>query len=155
MTLTRLAAGSEKLLESVGAVGELRLLAERGDHAYYRMAGLNGQPCFAMGPARPRSIGTAQCLKSADAMPSAVVDMSEVVLDPSTRAIVRFERIEGIAADGVASIALEDGGVMVATAPVVKNTYRLDHAQVPPTAPDAIVALDGDGAVLWRGSVGP
>ena len=83
-----------------------------------------------------------------------LIDMSSVCIDPTT-GHGRLGRIEGIAADGIASVAVVDEEGALHETPVVGNIYKMPAADIPSDLPcagfksRAIVALDDSGSQVF------
>jgi hypothetical protein len=123
--------------------GPLSLLAVREGRAFYRLGDARAR-CFAVGDARSLgTVGAVTCWE--DAQP--LMDFSVVDLSSGSRSEVKFFRIEGIAADQVASVGvLSPNGDIVARVPVVRNVYA---SPAPPGGPGrGLVAFDNRGRPL-------
>lgn len=148
-----LGALAHDVLAHTGGVRAVSILGTRGDHAYYRIATSRGDACFAMGQTIvPRQFGILGCL-AGERITLPLIDMSTIVVDPRTGSVVRVARVEGIAADQVARVAIEANGVVAAEMAASDNVYRFDESSIPSGA-DAVLALDSAGAVLWRKPLG-
>jgi hypothetical protein len=72
----------------------------------------------------------------------------------------RLARIEGIAADGISAVGVVDAQGALHTTPVVGNVYEMASSDVPTGSrcpgfeARAIVALDGNGSVVFTKSLG-
>jgi hypothetical protein len=131
--------------------GRLSLLTSENGRNYYRIDDTSRGTCYGSGPAGvPAELGIETCALSPP-FPSAkrpVLDFS--VVEPVVGGnLARIVRVEGVAADGVKSVAWFDAsGTTIARVPVAKNVYSLTK---PPT--DAIAgfsAFDASGAVVYR-----
>jgi hypothetical protein len=127
------------------------LLAIRHGRAFYRLAAVNGNPCFGVGSATDvGSPGSVICAKGG--FPSGgnpVLDLS--VYESSRHDLKEFElfRIEGFAADGVAAVQfLRPNGDVALTVPVAGNVYSA--ASVPKGPIAGFAAVDNSGKRLWR-----
>jgi hypothetical protein len=141
---------AETALAASGATGQLYELGTRGDHAYYRGTQSDGSPCYAAGGGS--DVATVACLYSNEEMPSALVDMSTVVIRRSDAPKMHLDSVEGIAADQVAAVGIERADGALVTTPVSGNSYRFDAEAIPADAV-AIVALDASGKILQRKTV--
>jgi hypothetical protein len=138
-----------QFLDVSGATEQIYLIGRSGERSYFRIVGSGGGPCYGVGSGS-NSVGFVSigCLHSDEAMPTALVDMSGVVMDPLDGS-VRLERVEGIASDQAQEVGLErpDGSRVVL--PIADNVYRFAPEAIP-TDTVAIVALDESGAVIER-----
>jgi hypothetical protein len=136
-------------LESTGATAQLALLGEEGDHSYYRASTVDGRTCFAIGDGT--HLLNSGCVYSSDQMPTALLDSARVTMSPQGD-VLHLVGDEGIAADQVATVAIERSDGSFVTTPVIENVYRFADAAILSDAV-AIVALDKSGAVLERKSL--
>lgn len=128
-------------------LSEVTRLATVGDRSYYRVDRTGGPDCFALGytASTDRLFGQVEC--SAE-FPSEGTPL----LDSTVYHGNEVWRVEGFAADGVASVALvgQDGNVL-AGAPVTNNVYYFNSL---PSAPiKQIVARSAIGQTLMAISV--
>jgi hypothetical protein len=125
------------------------LLAVRGGRAYYRLDGTAA--CFGTGPAAEiGDISGAECPHGSFPSPDRpVLDLSVYeVTARGTREVSLF-RAEGLAADGVSSIAfLRPNGKIALKVPVQGNVFST--SAVPNGAIKGLVALDASDRELWR-----
>jgi hypothetical protein len=143
---------SQDRLHGLGA-SKIALLGARGDRAYLKIQRDSGETCYAASRAGAgRELLDVSCLEGDAEMPTPLIDMSGVAVDPSTGVVVRLAQVEGVAADEVAKVGIEAGGSLVTTTPVANNVYRFAKAALPSQA-DAIVALSKSGNVLWRKAI--
>jgi|Tabmets5t2r1_1033131.scaffolds.fasta_scaffold06761_3 hypothetical protein len=142
-------------LQSAEAKSGLRLgpptrLAVRNGRALYRINGVNGR-CFAAGKseaANAPSFGVLLCSQSDTAARQQLVDLSIYDLTRGGEGI-RIHRLEGVAADGVASVGiLGDAGAIIARVPVTRNIYS--SPTLGDVAATGVVALNSHGGVLER-----
>jgi hypothetical protein len=97
----------------------------------------------------PDPVGIIACRGAAPYFPSADMPILDVSIVSVEDGAPRFLRVAGLAADGVAGIAILDAsGQQVQTIPVVSNVYATDT--VVPRAGIRIAALDAQGAVIAR-----
>jgi hypothetical protein len=149
VAVTDFVAISQDRLHGLGA-SKIALLGARGDRAYLKIQRDSGETCYAASRAGvARELLDVSCLEGSDQMPTPLIDMSGIAVDPSTGLVLRLVQVEGIAADEVAKVGIEAGGHLVATTPVANNVYRFPKAALPARA-DAVVALSKSGAELWR-----
>jgi hypothetical protein len=126
------------------------LLAVRGARAVYRLESKGG-PCVGAGPAQePGKLGTIDCPRGP--FPTSqrpVLDLSVYEGASHDSHDVSLYRAEGVAADGVVSIAfLRPNGTVALKVPVSANVYE---AGATPSGPIAgLVAYDASGKELWR-----
>jgi hypothetical protein len=142
-------AVSQRRLEALGA-SRIGLLGARGGRAYLKIQRTSGETCY--GAARTgasRELLDVACLDGSNEMPTPVVDMSGVAVDPATGAVVHVVQVEGVAADQVATVGIEVDGRIVATTPVANNVYRFQAGTLP-AEPDAVVGFSKSGDELWR-----
>jgi hypothetical protein len=137
-------------LTASGATDQLYLLGQKGDHAYYRALGADGQACYALG--NDTAFLEVGCLHSDSEMPTPLFDISRVVVGPSSGSVLRLDSVEGIAADQVSTVAIERADGSLVTAPVSENSYRFADDAIPSDSV-AIEALGANGAVLQRKSL--
>lgn len=133
-------------------VGHVALLAVRGERALYRLEA-NAGPCVGAGPAdTPGKLGSVDCPRGP--FPTAdlpVVDLSVYEATSHENHEVSLYRVEGVAADGVATIAfLRPNGTVALKVPVRANVY--EASSVPPGPVATVVAYDAAGKELWRSS---
>lgn len=125
-----------------GSLPEVFLLGIRANRAFYRLTSKDGQTCFAVGSAnsvgKPGSVGCWRRLNP-------LMDYSAVeIARGSSRP--RLLRIEGFAADGIASVqAIDESGRTVAEVQVTDNVY---HLGAPSGFVSRLVARDSSGEVV-------
>jgi hypothetical protein len=126
-------------------VGRLFHLATRNGRAFYRFDG-PGDNCFGVGDAA--SVGVLGHAACADAS-APLIDLSIVEITRARPDEVRLVRVEGVAADRVATVGVMGvNGEIGARIPVVGNLYSMPFPPVGATR--GLAALDASGAVLWR-----
>lgn len=134
--------------EGLPSTGKAFHMATRGSTAYLRMPLADGQTCFFTGRAARRgafALGSGSCWNPAPRFP--ILDLSPI--QASGPGGFQVMRVEGFAADGVATIALEDlEGRTIAEAAVRDNVYKL--TAYPPGGVSALVARDTGGHELQR-----
>jgi hypothetical protein len=116
-------------------ITDLTLLGTIGGRSIYRV-GDSAHPCYGVGNAGTRwPLGVIVCRNAAPYFPSRetpLLDFSRVGMDRG-HAAMHYIRVEGVAADGVASVGLlERDGAMVERLPVRGNVYG---AESRPRAP--------------------
>jgi hypothetical protein len=130
---------------------DVSILGTRGDQSFYRLSG----HCYASGPASPTNhvFGQIQCVP---AFPSRVRPVLDQTVYGSTagpgerpqRHTMTVHTSQGIAADGVAKIALVDAdGHVVAETSVLENIYRFER--VPAGNATKVVAYSATGEVVF------
>jgi hypothetical protein len=130
--------------EQVGSVSSVLLLATRADQSFYRVLTTRGNGCYAAGPAAKAGgqvidLGIVVCPVD-PAFPSAdlpILDMSPMTRSTNGNSRNALSKIEGFAADGVASIDLTGAdGKTVSRIPVRDNVYYAG-----PTMPSTVVGF--------------
>jgi hypothetical protein len=128
--------------------GNISVLAVAGGRNFYRFQQQSGNSCFGTGASDAAwPVGAIKCRVAAPYFPSPelpVLDLSDVAMQAGD---VRpsYVRIEGFAADGVASIgAVDEDGTVTERVPVNGNVYS---APAPPNTV-RLVALSQDNTVL-------
>jgi hypothetical protein len=126
------------------------LLAVRGGRAIYGLESKGG-PCVGAGPAQdPGKLGTVDCPRGP--FPTSqrpVLDLSVYEGASHESHDVSLYRAEGVAADGVVSIAfLRPNGTIALKVPVTANVYEAGATPGGPVA--GLVAYDASGKELWR-----
>jgi hypothetical protein len=131
-------------------VRDVSLLAVRGARALYLLESRDG-PCVGGGPAdKPGDLGSVECpIGPFPTSQRPVLDLSVYEGTSRDSRDLTLYRIEGVAADGVASVGfLRPNGSVALRVPVTANVYA---ASVVPGGPVAgIAAYDAAGKELWR-----
>jgi hypothetical protein len=144
-----LARTDPKIVRSMGAQ-RASLLAVRGRLAYYRMQTKDGT-CFSVGDASALGrIGGSECPRGPfPTRERPVLDLSIYETASHERGVLSLYRAEGIAADGVSSVAFTraDGSVVLRL-PVRGNVYSA--TAVPSAGVTHVVAYNASGAEVWR-----
>lgn len=133
------------------ALEDIFLLATRGDRAYYRM----GAECYAVGRASSATFapGNISCLPQFPSPARPIVDFTVFgsTAGPDERPQPQNMTVhtsQGVAADGVAKVALVDpDGQVVAETPVLDNVYSFDPA--PAGKATKLVAYSATGEVVF------
>ncbi len=128
---------------------ELYLFGTRAGRAFYRV-GASSSNCFATGDAG--STGTVDLIKCFTAA-APLMDFSVGGIEADSRSKVRLVRVEGIAVDNVATVALTDEqGAIIARSSTGQNIYSIAL----PTSGEAtrLIALDGAGNEVFSRSFG-
>jgi hypothetical protein len=147
-SIERVSTGHEGQPAPASLTGLVLRLRSSGGRAFYRLQNAKGPDCFASGPSVGVGylLGIVLCAPDFPSLGLPVMDMT--YLSDHRDGSVYVIRSQGIAADGIASMSLEDlEGNVVAETPVVANTYLFDES---PTLPvGALVAYDAAGKELW------
>lgn len=127
------------------------VLAIRHRRVFYRLSAVNGSPCFGVGFATDvGSPGSVECPKGG--FPSGGNPVLDFSVYEGTRHDLKelsLFRVEGFAADGVASVQfLRPNGDVALTVPVTGNVYSAANVPKGPIA--GFAALDKEGKRLWR-----
>lgn len=133
------------------SVDDFSILGTRGDRSFYRLS----DHCYGSGPASPTNyvLGEIQC---SPAFPSRGRPVLDSTVFGSTagpgerpqRQTMTVHASQGIAADGVAKIALVDpNGHVVAETPVLDNIYRFER--VPAGNVTRVLAYSATGEVVF------
>jgi hypothetical protein len=125
-------------------------MATRGSTAYLRVPRDDGATCFFTGRAAKKrgafDLGSGSCSWTPVARFPILDDSPIQASGPGGFKVLQ---VQGFAADGVATIALEDlEGRTIAESAVRDNVYKL--TAYPPGGVSALVALDAGGHVLQR-----
>lgn len=140
----RLPASTEEELARFGA-SALRQIAVRDGNAFFVANLRRGGLCVSVTPA-----GSAEVLGSITCSPD-FPSSSRLLLDQSrfsgSISNPRLERLQGFAANGVASVGIITAtGAVTSVTPVVDNVYsRVSDLPTEQTSPDKIIALDANG----------
>lgn len=137
-------------------ITDLTLLGTVGGRSLYRV-GDSAHPCFGAGDAGAAwPLGVIFCRIAPPYFPSRempLFDFSTVGMDRG-EAEMHYIRVEGVAADGVASVGLLDhNGATVERLPVRGNVYGAES--LPMRTGVQLVALDARGNVLGDASPSP
>jgi hypothetical protein len=137
--------------EQVGSVSSVLLLATRADQSFYRVLTTRGNGCYAAGPAaetgsQVTDLGIVVCPVD-PAFPSAdlpILDMSPMTRSTNGNSRNHLSKVEGFAADGVASIDLRGAnGKTVSRITVLDNVYYAGPAMASTVV--GFVARDASG----------
>lgn len=129
--------------------GNVRLLSNRGGRNFFAVDHAGGHTCYGAGTSGAAwPFAMIRCRTAAPYFPSAelpIVDMSTVSASIGAPQLT-FERVQGIAADGVATIdGLDASGNTVVSTPVSSNVYAVANV---PAGVTKIEAVDSSGNVL-------
>jgi hypothetical protein len=145
-----LLAGTDPRIIRAMRVEGASLLAVRGRLAYYRIQTKDGT-CFSVGDASaPGRIGGSECPRGPfPTRERPLLDLSIYETASHERGMLSLYSAEGIAADGVSSVAFtRSDGSVVLRLPVRGNVYS---ATVVPSGSIAhVVAYDESGNEVWR-----
>ena len=141
----------QAMLAQIGATGSISLVGSVGDTAFYSIAGGDQGHCYAFGSTS--SGGLSGGCMPAGAEVSAVIDMSSVVMDP-TDGSWKLDTLQGIAADGIASVGFVDASGKLHTTPVTGNVYRLDGQALTGGPSSELVGLDSNGNHVFTAGIG-
>ncbi len=140
-------------LQEVGFAPGIRHLGDRAGVAFYVSRGTRHGLCFATGPAggQQPSFAFLGCQRAgADVFPSDVRPIADFspLRGRLGSSAVYVQRLEGVAADGVASVGvLAENGEVSAAVRVVNNLYV--SSSLPEVPAKGIVALSADGRTLF------
>jgi hypothetical protein len=144
-------------LDEIGETGAMAKIGERDGTTFYEGTREDGGKCFFTGSGFGGGGLSGGCLISAQ-LEQPLVDMSGVCVDPATGR-GRLGKIEGIAADGIVSVAVVDEEGVLHKTPVVGNIYKMPAADIPNDLPcagfksRAIVALEGNGSQVFTEAI--
>lgn len=135
--------------------GDVLLMGERGDRAFFRLPLRDGGSCFGGGFVGEReqgyTLGFLGCAGTPRFPSRALPILDLAVFHSSPQTGRRVVRMEGFAADGVAKIGVTDGGGAIIAETVVRdNIYKL--TAYPPERARGLVGLDSAGAVVYSTS---
>lgn len=136
-----------QLLDQLGATGTITRVGSLRGTAFYTVNTADGGRCYGFGSTSTGGLSLG--CSTVSELQEPISDMSVVVLDPTDpdhRAELR--EFQGIAADGVASVAIVARDGTLYSTPVVSNVYRMASSDVPHIQPSAFVALDATGKRL-------
>jgi hypothetical protein len=150
-------------VRALGKHVSIRLLAKRDSYTFYliQVRGRRHQTCVATGrtgvtgrSGAPQLFGSLSCPLE-PLFPSARLPIyDQSVWGQNRGEPFRVFRLEGFAADGIAKVGLLVGDQVVATVPVVDNTY-LRATGLPKQTPRAVVAIDRSGHRFYCAAGGP
>jgi hypothetical protein len=128
---------------------ELYLLAARNGRAFYRV-GAPTSNCFAVGDvAAIGEVDVIQCFSTVIPL----MDFSVGGVDSASPSELQLIRVEGIAPDNVATVALANRqGIVTARSSTEKNVYSLSVPRSSGTA--KVIALDAAGNEVFSRSFG-
>jgi hypothetical protein len=154
---TQIPAKTQETLARLG-VTSIRQIATRGERVYYVLETVSGKRCFALGYVGQENLfGSAACLGTSSAFPSPsepMLDWSVFHTRPGDGAS-HVWRLEGFAADGVASVGvITVDGDLEAVTPVQDNVYMANR-DLPIQPIREIVAFAANGDRLYSLCVAP
>jgi len=120
--------------------GEVYLLATRGGRALYRVRAADGRTCYGVGSAATLGkLGQIGCWRHS--LPLMDFSAFEITRDSNEARVIR---VEGIAADGIATVGItRTGGSVLGQTEVFHNVYHFDF--VPQGGVDGLVGFDTSG----------
>lgn len=123
---------------------DVRQIASASGTDFYRLTKEGRKSCYGVGSAGAASpIGFIGCSQSFPSPENPIMDLSIVGAEKGSDAYPHLIFVQGIAADGVATIELRNASnAAVARAPVRQNVYVLKEA---PRAAIRVVAVDSSG----------
>jgi hypothetical protein len=145
----------QRVLNDMGRAGaEISILARSGERAFYRL----GKDCYGSGPVSPSeyTFGVIKCSSDFPTAAQPVLDFS--IFHSSSGGDAKpsaatLWRSEGIAADGVAKVALVTAdGQSIAETAVVDNKYSF--SALPAAGGVSLVAYDARGKVVFSEPTG-
>lgn len=159
---SRTQAGQRHALGLGAGSASVRFLGNRADVAFYEAVGADGGTCYATGPAvaagaEGKTLGGAACPRAqggGETFPSArypVLDLSTYEFVQGSAA-PQLTRLAGVAADGVATVAVVDANGQLHAVPIRNNLYGSDIGAV---TPSALVALNAGGKEVFRMALTP
>jgi hypothetical protein len=136
----------DRLFGHIGKPSSVALLATRDGRVYLRFVREeDGAICYGAGEANG-ALGIVSCPRDFPSAKKPIEDFSGG-WSSHDGTIIKLTRVEGIAADGVASVALRTTrGDYVARSPVVANVYAF---QSPPVA-STLVAFAANGTIVYE-----
>jgi hypothetical protein len=152
-------AQDQWLLGNIGETGAITKIGVREGVSFYEGMNEDGGQCFMTG-SRPSGGGlSGYCPRGSAQLEQPLVDSSAICMDPAS-GNWRLARIEGIAADRISAVGVIDAEGALHTTPVVGNVYKMASSDIPTGSPcpgfgaRAVVALDGNGSVVFTKSLG-
>jgi hypothetical protein len=136
--------------QSGKSLGEISLLATRGERRYFSVANKSRVKCYAVGPTQASEyvLGQVMCATEFSSGKQPIVDFTVFVQPQSDPTSARILRSEGFASDGVADIAFARAdGTIVAAIPVTDNVYHA--AALTDQYVTRMIARDASGAEVW------
>jgi hypothetical protein len=150
--VAKISAAGTRILAHLGA-NDLRLLGQVGQRQFFRLI-VRGNTCLAFGDVDAAGATPTDVYCPSGRFPSAdlpVYDDPAVEIARDEPRAAQFLEIDGLAADGVKSVELVGSGGVIASAPVVGNTFALDVAGVD-IAGTRLVARDDAGRSVFSRS---
>ena len=139
------------MLAQIGATGAISLVGSVGDTAFYSIAGSDQGHCYAFGSVSSGGL-SGGCMPAGAEVP-AVIDMSSLVMNPADGSW-KLDTLQGIAADGIASVGFVDASGYLHTAPVTGNVYRLGGQALTGGPASELVGLDSRGNRVFTARLG-
>lgn len=120
----------------------------KGNQAFYRFKADAGRYCYSVStPGSASQFGPLMCSEGFPSSEVPLLDMSVVEASSHDQQSAHFIQVRGFASDAVArvGVATSDGKI-VASVPVVNNTYEM--TELPEQPVSAVIALGRDGSKL-------
>ncbi|MDQ5822073.1 MAG: hypothetical protein M3540_11595 [Actinomycetota bacterium] len=120
----------------------------KGEHAFYRFKADAGRYCYSVStPGSASKFGPLMCGEGFPSTQVPLLDMS--VVEASSMQSPHFINVRGFASDAVARVGLATSdGKIVASVPVINNTYELTDLPEQPVS--TVIPLGRDGARLTK-----
>jgi len=153
------ATGDLRSLARLSRLGEhdfkqIRLIASSAGRNFYRLHDAKGAPCYAVGDSAPSAhrLAAIACAPDFPSPEQPMLDFTVLQRHANGDVVVRAE---GLAADGVAEVALiDEEGKALSEAPVVDNAFAFP--KIAGSSVRGLVAYDTAGRALeGRSLVGP
>jgi len=132
------------------AGSEVRFLARRHGRSFYELTGGPQGRCYAIGMATGSEADLNLITCGRFPAQERVLDVSLYSKDLAT-GVIRWEQVQGWAADNVARVAAVDsGGATIAATNVANNVYVMDPALLEGAVAERILAFGRGGAVVFE-----
>jgi hypothetical protein len=130
----------DQALQQLGVGGTMQYLGTLNGAAFYATRNAEGAFCIAIDHTAQQYDKGVGCDLNADGFPSA---------ERQVLAFPDVDALQGVAADGVATVELVDAaGAVVASAPVTDNLFESNEP--PSGTPTSIITLDANGNVTSK-----
>lgn len=143
-------ADFNRLLRSHQISGDVVELGKSGEHAFYRFKATAGHYCYSVStPGAASKFGPLMCPEGFPSQHVPLLDMSVVEANAGEPESAHLITVRGFAGDDVARVGLaaHDGSI-VASVPVINNTYEL--TDLPDRPVSTVVPLGRDGTKLTQ-----
>jgi hypothetical protein len=144
-------AADQATLGRIGATGAITRIGSLAGTAFYSIIGSDGGHCYAFGSEAAGGL-SGGCIP-ADATVPSVLDMSTVVMNPADGSW-KLDALQGIAADGIATVGFVDGAGVLHTTPVIGNVYRLAGQTLAGGPSSQLIGLDANGKHVFTEGLG-